>query len=155
MRKRTGGNLICETCLKEFYVPKARITQAIKLHCKVRFCSAKCRNREGSNNPNFGNHYKLGKPNNTFPKGEFNPQFIKCNLSTYIGKTKRWWKNYLIDKFPKCQLCDFVDKRLLILHHIDYNIKNNVEENLLLLCPNCHALTHYETRTGPYVRVAL
>ena len=30
----------------------------------------------------------------------------------------------------------------LQIHHIDGNYKNNSEENLELLCPNCHSLTH-------------
>tara|TARA_Y100000114_G_C11485124_1_gene197206 strand:- start:13 stop:453 length:441 start_codon:yes stop_codon:yes gene_type:complete len=30
----------------------------------------------------------------------------------------------------------------LELHHVDGNSMNNEENNLQLLCPNCHALTH-------------
>lgn len=30
----------------------------------------------------------------------------------------------------------------LEVNHIDGNAKNNIEENLELLCPNCHSLTH-------------
>ena len=29
----------------------------------------------------------------------------------------------------------------LEIEHIDGNFKNNNEENLILLCPNCHSLT--------------
>ena len=29
----------------------------------------------------------------------------------------------------------------LEVEHIDGNYKNNKEENLILLCPNCHSLT--------------
>lgn len=35
----------------------------------------------------------------------------------------------------------------LEVHHIDGNYKNNTDENLKLLCPNCHALTrNYKTK---------
>ena len=27
------------------------------------------------------------------------------------------------------------------IEHIDGNYKNNAEDNLILLCPNCHSLT--------------
>lgn len=47
----------------------------------------------------------------------------------------------------KCEICGFSDKRILIMHHRDENKRNNKRENLLLLCPNCHTLIHYE-QTG-------
>jgi 5-methylcytosine-specific restriction endonuclease McrA len=47
----------------------------------------------------------------------------------------------------KCQKCgwssvnSFTKKIPLQVHHIDGNHRNNLEENLELLCPNCHSLT--------------
>lgn len=47
----------------------------------------------------------------------------------------------------KCQLCGwgemnkYTNKVPLQVHHIDGNSENNNEDNLLLLCPNCHSLT--------------
>ena len=53
-----------------------------------------------------------------------------------------------MDKYScKCQLCGwgkmniYTNKIPLEVHHIDGNYKNNKEENLQLLCPNCHSLT--------------
>lgn len=57
-------------------------------------------------------------------------------------------KKYLLDKYNcKCQICGwgeinpFTGKIPLQVHHIDGDSCNNKEENLQLLCPNCHSLT--------------
>jgi predicted HNH restriction endonuclease len=47
----------------------------------------------------------------------------------------------------KCQICGwgeinpYTNKTPLQVHHIDGNSENNIENNLQLLCPNCHSLT--------------
>lgn len=61
---------------------------------------------------------------------------------------KRWLRNWLFEQADnKCTECGY-DKRnpftgLLVLeiHHIDGNPKNCIEENLRVLCRNCHGLT--------------
>lgn len=57
-------------------------------------------------------------------------------------------KNYLFNKNNNsCESCGWseinpISKKIpLQMHHIDGNCLNNKEENLQLLCPNCHALT--------------
>ena len=57
-------------------------------------------------------------------------------------------KTYLFKKFNnKCARCGwgeinpYTNKIPLEVEHIDGNYKNNDENNLILLCPNCHALT--------------
>lgn len=56
-------------------------------------------------------------------------------------------RRYLIDKYNGCQICGWNEINLttgktpLEVHHIDGNCTNNKEENLQLLCPNCHSLT--------------
>lgn len=57
-------------------------------------------------------------------------------------------KKYIRDKFDnKCCICGwheankFTEKVPLEIHHIDGDYKNNSEDNLQLLCPNCHSLT--------------
>ena len=42
-----------------------------------------------------------------------------------------------------CKLCKAIDKRILIVHHIDKNRKNNNVFNLIWLCHNCHYLVHH------------
>lgn len=49
----------------------------------------------------------------------------------------------------KCSACGgdkkhpLMDHSPLEIEHIDGNADNNKEENLTLLCPNCHALSPY------------
>lgn len=57
-------------------------------------------------------------------------------------------RNYLLNKFDnKCSVCgwnkvnEFTHRICLEVEHIDGNYLNNKEENLTILCPNCHSLT--------------
>lgn len=43
----------------------------------------------------------------------------------------------------KCERCDYDKREILVVHHKDRNRKNNVLENLELICPNCHGEEHY------------
>lgn len=60
----------------------------------------------------------------------------------------RYIVRYLLIKYDnKCGLCGWNERNVftakipLETHHIDGNHFNNREENLILLCPNCHSLT--------------
>lgn len=71
------------------------------------------------------------------------------------GSTKSDWKSYsryirryLFEKYNnKCSRCGWGEENIyshsipLEVEHIDGNSQNNSEENLTLLCPNCHSLT--------------
>lgn len=69
-------------------------------------------------------------------------EYIKSyKISTTIRK-------YLFKKYDnKCARCgwgevnEYTGKVPLEVEHIDGNSENNKEENLTLLCPNCHSLT--------------
>ena len=59
-------------------------------------------------------------------------------------------RRYLFKKFDnKCSQCSWNKKHPvtgvvpLEMDHIDGNSENNYENNLRLLCPNCHALTPF------------
>lgn len=57
-------------------------------------------------------------------------------------------RRYLFQKFgsscQRCRWCEInptTNKVPLTIHHIDGNCINNKEDNIELLCPNCHSLT--------------
>lgn len=65
-----------------------------------------------------------------------------------IGVVCNHVKRYLRRKFNnKCCLCGWAEVNLitgqvpLIADHVDGNWRNNTEENLRLICPNCDSLT--------------
>lgn len=107
------------------------------LNCKkplsgyqTKYCSNKC--QAEFRYKEYINSWKQGKENGMC--GQFG--------------TSKFIKRYLIERANgKCELCGwselnpFTNKVPLELHHKDGDYRNNSEENLELLCPNCHSLT--------------
>lgn len=70
------------------------------------------------------------------------------NRGIYICVLSGHIRRYLLEKFgDQCSRCGWSQKNPktlvvpLEINHIDGNSDNNREENLELICPNCHALT--------------
>lgn len=97
---------------------------------KNKFCSIKCQKEY-----EYARYIDRWKRNEeTGLRGEY-------QISMYI-------KTYLFRKYHnKCARCGWGEINPynqnipLEVEHIDGNYKNNREENLILLCPNCHSLT--------------
>lgn len=69
---------------------------------------------------------------------------IKDSSESY--SKRKGAKDFLIkERGHKCECCkntQWLDQPIkLELHHVDGDSCNNVEENLELLCPNCHSFT--------------
>ena len=63
-------------------------------------------------------------------------------------QVSNYLKRYLLEKYDyKCSLCGwskinpYSGTLPLEVEHIDGNFLNNNEDNLMILCPNCHSLT--------------
>lgn len=70
------------------------------------------------------------------------------NGSTSVGLLSKTVKNYLLVRANRsCELCGWNIPHTtsgvppLEIHHKDGDSTNNVDTNLQVLCPNCHALT--------------
>lgn len=95
-----------------------------------RFCSIDC--HTNYENLIYVNKWKLGIISGVSGKS---------NTSTQI---KNYFKLKHGNKCQKCgwhELNKYTGKVPLELHHNDGNYMNNDEDNLSLLCPNCHSLT--------------
>lgn len=124
------------------YIKRRRIKPIINkkcFHCgeefqtknnNTKYCSPNCKN----------NYYRQEKIN----------KWLNGEHDGRIGKTgtARWIKLYLIKKHgEKCMECGWSERNVhsgripIELEHIDGDFRNNKEENLKLLCPNCHSLT--------------
>ncbi len=97
---------------------------------KNKYCSVKC--QKEYEYINFIKKWKEGETSGM--RGEY-------QLSMHI-------KTYLLKKYNnQCARCgwgetnQYTGKIPLEIEHIDGNYKNNKEENLIVLCPNCHSLT--------------
>ena len=98
-------------------------------NCKL-FCSKKCQN-----------NYDYNKFINNWKNKEISGNIKNQVLSVYI-------RRYMLDKFEhKCSKCGWnkvnqkTGKIPLTINHIDGNSNNSYENNLEVLCPNCHSLT--------------
>ena len=101
-----------------------------KIGKRSKYCSNECYNIALKDK--FIEQWKNGETSGT-DSGGFQRSFIRY---------------YLLKKNDcKCEKCGFSGENpytklsVLQVHHIDGNPSNNVEENLQLLCPNCHSMT--------------
>lgn len=106
----------CQFCGKETNNPK--------------FCSSTC--QQNMMYQDYIRRWKEGLENGI--KGDY-------QISGYI-------RRYLFEKYDgKCARCGwhetnpYTKKIPLEIEHIDGNYMNNNEDNLILLCPNCHSQT--------------
>lgn len=97
---------------------------------KNKFCSVKCQKE-----------YEYNEYIKRWKKGEENGLRGEYQISMHI-------KTYLLKKYNnKCSKCGWGEKNIyknnipLEVEHMDGNYLNNLESNLILLCPNCHSLT--------------
>ena len=95
-----------------------------------KYCSIECQKEYEYNQ--YIEEWKMEKKDGM--RGEY-------QISLYV-------KNYILRKYNyKCAKCGWGEKNPftnnipLEIDHIDGNYKNNKEDNLIALCPNCHSLT--------------
>lgn len=104
---------------------------------KNTYCNSKCQHEYEF--VNYINKWKNGEVD-----GNIGNAWI--DISSYI-------RRYIFEKYDnKCARCGwseinpYTGRLPLEIEHIDGDATNNKEENLILLCPNCHSLT--ETYRG-------
>lgn len=130
-----------------------------------KYCSVSCRNKYKY--LNNGKEIICQECGKVFKSNDINRKFCSnvCFCEhTKKGYLKKWLEGdlflnpnlglpkviryYLLEKVHyKCEECGFegynksTNNTILQIHHIDGNSGNNNEDNLKVLCPNCHAMT--------------
>lgn len=119
--KREKPKCVCLNCGEEF---------ESKRNSKDKFCSRKC-----------SGEYRYKQHIERWKNGEEDGINGKYGIAPFI-------RRYFFDKYDcKCQKCGWGETNKttgmvpLQIHHVDGDYTNNKEENLQLLCPNCHSLT--------------
>jgi len=99
---------------------------------QLKYCSNKCQFEFQHNK-----YIKKWKSGNKNGNVGISSRIISAHLKTYF------LKKYA----ERCSKCGWNERHIksgrvpLEIDHIDGNSENNLETNLRLLCPNCHALT--------------
>ena len=117
MGKRNGKLVNCSKCDKKVYRSLRSLNRS---KTKTYFCSRKC-------SLYFLKEMSMGQLSSNWKGGK----------SSYKNIIRR------SEKLTQCTLCEKDDTRILIVHHIDRNRKNNEIKNLSWLCYNCHFLVHH------------
>jgi len=81
-------------------------------------------------------HHSHGMCKNCVQKKFYYDQIRGFNVKKRHNISFELWQEIT----KKCMICEF--DKIVDLHHIDYNEKNNSRENLVGLCPNHHKMIH-------------
>jgi len=115
-------SLTCACCGKTFERSKGRLKGS---RHGLYFCSRKC--KDTAQSLDFDGCEEMQPPHYGLGKG----------INTYRDKAHNYYG-------LKCEICGYDEcVRVLQVHHIDGNRENNAIENLIVLCPNHHAMITY------------
>ena len=79
-------------------------------------------------------------------RGELNTQYKNgMSRSTINRITKKLCEEYGV-QLNRCQVCGDIWSGNLDRHHRDRNRANNTIENIIVICPSCHAKEHDRER---------
>lgn len=121
-------NMTCIVCQKPMYKSPSKLKNS---RHGYHFCSRKC--KELAQSPTSG-----------YTIEAIMPDHYGDGLYSY-GRRARSNKPLV------CEACGYNEyPEILEVHHKDRNRRNNILENLKILCPNCHQVEHFLTKSGRF-----
>ena len=152
----------CKHCNKEFFVTKQAHQKNLGLYCS-NSCSAY--DRAGTKRSEVYTTLECAHCKTEFERRKSKLSNSKSgmyfcskehkNISQQIGGIKEIQPSHYGEvpskyrklafrlKEAKCELCSYNKfTEILEVHHLDKDRTNNTIENLQILCPNCHRITH-------------
>lgn len=143
-------NTFCKLCGKACYKRPNELRQA---QYKALYCSKSCYHQDHPPKkktcPVCSEEY-VGHSQNTCSRkcANIKRTGIKYNQGQLNNKAKKHKdiKSKLIElRGKQCELCPYDNVNVLQVHHIVEKSKGGTDEenNLLLICPNCHCTIHY------------
>ncbi|MDD2807364.1 MAG: HNH endonuclease signature motif containing protein [Patescibacteria group bacterium] len=145
----------CQECKKEFNTKPSQLKLGFG-----KYCSMGC-SRQAQKTGKFVLCYTCEKPTWKTPKDlkKSKSGYFFCGKSCqtlwrnkkYTGKNHPNWQGgeFSYHRIMKehnisaeCKECGMSNKKVLVIHHVDHNRKNNTIANLMWLCRNCHYLIH-------------
>ena len=145
----------CRICKENFYAKLFHVKKGQGL-----YCSRKCHyaDKKGRIVKCFTCHIDIYKTLGQIKRPKSGKFFCNKSCQTkwrnkiFSGSRHKGWKggfslyrDLLLNNStsPNCILCKNKDLRVLAVHHVDENRKNNNLKNLEWLCYNCHYLVHH------------
>lgn len=143
VNKRTKVTIKCKTCGYEWEISPASLTPGITQQYSFAGCP-ECKYQEVEC---AYCHKKFKRLKSELAKSKSG--YVYCshecgnkhkNLLRYNSEDGTEYRRNAFLNYPhKCAACGYdADERVLEVHHIDENRKNNKIENLIILCPICH-----------------
>ena len=122
-KQKRSHNNICAMCGTTFY---RAISKKLNSKSGLYFCSRLCKDLAQRSDGLEG----------------FNPYSYTNGKTAYRDRA---FKEFV----HSCSVCGYDEyKNVLVVHHKDYDRNNNNMDNLQILCPTCHAVIHYTSKTG-------
>jgi hypothetical protein len=165
-------NRNCNYCTSPYHAETRYVNRGQGLYCS-RSCSSKgnallrkpkpnvvcayCgidfyKNKSKQNTSKSGLYFCTRKHKDLAQKLGGIPEIMPPHYGTGIAEDYRT-KAFLAYP-PECRQCGWKEyPQVLEVNHIDCDRTNNDLSNLEILCPTCHRVFHFTTKTGPWGRL--
>lgn len=133
--KRLFKTDICSCSIKCNNVAKGKTLKISCYHCKIEFYRAASKVSAPKSGLNFCSR-ECKEVAQTYVEDIMPSHYYTSDgSSTYREKAFKHYK-------PVCSDCGYANVLALEVHHIDRDRANNLLENLVILCANCHSIRH-------------